>query len=314
MPEQRAGEDELSEVGSVIYNPTFRPTARKRQRTSTERVTMHSAPRSPTVAPSPNTQLQVRIKSEAEIQALGDLQLKAPDQRVKIYVGNTNAMCEVGLEDLDKSPVLKSLISNVGTDGAFIMHPELTKISADHFQSVREFLLTDEYTQALMDNPLGQEVLPKRLDGCTTAEHYRHEALRNGHLYVVAKFLSMRTLLDLIYRKITLAQFQPYGIECLLNLALTVFSRPDESRLIGIFNPAGLDMNQECKDDVLEEWIVQSLGDRLQPMMINHARLFFEVANHGACAARNLGERVLRRKVEFWNEAGSDVIAIEDDD
>ena len=143
------------------------------------------------------------------------------------------------------------------------MHPELTKISADHFGSVREFLLIDEYMPALVHNSRGKDVLPKRLDGCSSVKAYHHQALRNGHLYVIAGRLSMRTMQGLIYRKITEAEDQPYGIECLLNLAMTIFSRPDESQHFGNGNLNLVNHYVEAESegkDVLEEWLIRSLG------------------------------------------------------
>ena len=247
---------------------------------------------------------------------MSELERKPLDQRVKIYVGEKNSACEVGLKDLDKAPVLKLLISNTGSDSLFIMHPELTKISAEYFRSVREFLLTDEYMPAIINNPRGEDVLPKRLNGCALVEDYQNQALRNAHLYVIAKRLGMRVMQDLVFRKIVEAQFKLYGIECLLNLAMTVFSRPNDSQLNGKGRLGA--MGEEGKGgldgDKLEEWLIQMLGDRLQSVMISHARLFYEVANHGACAARHFGVKVLRRKVEFWNTVRKDTITIDDDD
>jgi hypothetical protein len=200
------------------------------------------------------------------------------------------------------------------------MHPELTVISAAHFQSVREFLLTDEYMPAIVENPKGEDVLPKRLGECTTVEHYRSEALRGAHLYVIAKRLAMKTMQDLVFRKITEAQYQEYGIKCLLNVAMVVFSRGKESVLIrkGKFKPERVDIEPggrtDDEGDPLEEWLVQVLGSKLQPMMINYAQEFWDVANHGACSARGFGARVLRWKIELWDAAGPDAITIEDDD
>ena len=275
---------------------------------------MNSSLPSPIASSLATPEPPVKVKSEAEIQALRDLQLKSLDQRVKIYIGHTNTIFEVCLEDLDKSPILKVLFNDIGTNDPFVMHPELAKVSADHFQSVREFLLTDEYMPAILDNPQGEDASPKKLDGCTTVEHYRQQALRNGHLYVIAKSLKMQTLLDLVYRKITEAQFEQYGLECLLSLAMTIFSRPNESQFGGICNPVGMKDEEGRKEDVMEEWLVENLGDRFQPVMINHAQLFFDVANHGACAARKFGERVMKRKVKFWDALQPNAIAIEDDD
>ncbi|EXJ67543.1 uncharacterized protein A1O5_09556 [Cladophialophora psammophila CBS 110553] len=265
---------------------------------------------SPQSRPAP-----VKIKREAEIQALENLQKKPPDQRVKIYVGKNNAEIEVGLEDLGKSPILKALISKLGAPGPYIMHPKLTTVNADHFQSVREFLLTDEYMPALVNNPHGEDVLPKQLDGCTSVDHYENEALRGAHLYVLAEKLEMRTLQALVFRKITQAQFHKYGIKCLLDLAMVMFSRPQESDMNGKGRcKRDDDDNNFDEGDALENWLVEALKNQFQATMIHHARQFFRVANHGACKKRGFGVRVLRSKVDDWEALGPDFIASEDDD
>ena len=316
--ESSTNEDELSEVATTISSPRYRPSLpRKRQRVQPATVSMASSLPSPMVSPQARPQPQVRIKSEAETEAIAHLQRKPLDQRVKIYVDKNNVDCEVGLEDLDKSPVLKSLLnhSDVGTDGLFIMHPELTRVSADHFRSVREFLLTDEYMPAIIDNPRGEDVLPKRLDGCTSVEHYRSEARRGSHLYVIAKRLGMTTLQNLVYRKTTQAQFQPCDIKCLLDLAMIVFSRPEESHLNGKGKfKSGEEDSENHSEDAMEQWLFASLGAKFQSMMTSQAQLFFKIASHGACASRGFGLRVLRWKVENWEAVGADVIAIEDDE
>ncbi|ETI26040.1 hypothetical protein G647_02817 [Cladophialophora carrionii CBS 160.54] len=316
------GDAEATEIGRETFRGDHRTNTRKRRRVCTERkstattASMNSPLQSP-IRPKPaGPRPSVRIKSEAESQALADLRLKASSEKVRIYVGANNTVYEVGLEDLDKAAALKALVNKTGTQTPFIMHPELTEISADHFHSVYEFLLTHEYMPAIIDNPLGENRLPKRLDGCTSAAHYQEEALRGAHLYVIAKRIGLKSMQDLVVRKITQAQHQPYDVECLLGIAMIVFSRPEAN---AAFAPCNSEITSNIQDsggdqDVLEEWLVQNLGDKLQPLMINYAQLFFEVANHGACAARGFGARVLRRKVEFWDTVGADVIAIEDDE
>ncbi|EXJ83013.1 hypothetical protein A1O3_06830 [Capronia epimyces CBS 606.96] len=257
---------------------------------------------------SPRRKVAPKVKTEEEVTAHACLQERPMAERVKIYVGPKNRVFTVGLQDLDKSTVLKSLMNQDTTEGAYIMHPELTKINADHFQSVFQYLLMDEYVPAITSNPDGPDRLPKQLDGLTTAEDYQTEALRAGRVYVIAKGLGMASLQDLILRKITEAQYQPYGIKCHLDLAMVVFSRPEKSELL-----KGK-INMSPGEDALEDWLVESLKDRLQAMLIHHARLFFQVANHGACAKRGFGTRIFRRKVEDWEELGGEVVAIEDDE
>ncbi|KIW65463.1 hypothetical protein PV04_07721 [Phialophora macrospora] len=315
------GDEEADEIGRKAFQPGIRTRKRKRPRRTESKLPATKAPmnsllQSPIVSQPARSRPPVRIKSEAESQALADLRSKPPDEKVIIYVGSNNATYEVGLDDLEKSPVLKALVNTTGAQTPFIMHPQLTEISANHFDSIYEFLLPQEYMPGLVDNLPGQNILPKRLDGCTSPGHYQNEALRGAHLYVIAKSLGMKSMQDLVFRKITQAQHYPYGIECLLGVAMIVFSRAEAQTVLATFNSERLGNNQndEGDQDILEEWLVRTLGDKLQPMMINHAQLFFQVANHGACAARRFGVRVLRRKVEFWDTMGVDVIAIEDDE
>ncbi|EXJ56930.1 hypothetical protein A1O7_07274 [Cladophialophora yegresii CBS 114405] len=310
-----AGDAEATEISRETFGGDHRRSGRKRQREYTERKPTATTASMNSFQPSTPRQA-VKIKSEAENQALADLRLKSPDQKVQIFVGPNNTIYEVGLEDLEKAPALKALVNKTGAQTPFIMHPELTKISADNFRSVYEFLLTNEYMPAIIDHPLGENKFPKRLDGCTSASHYQDEASRGAHLYVITKRLGLKSMQDLVLRKIIQAQHQPYGIEGLLGIAMIVFSRPEDN---AVFGPCGSEKSSNHQDsegnqDPLEEWLVQNLGDKLQPVMINHARLFFQVANHGACAARGFGVRVLRRKVEVWDTMDANVVAIEDDE
>ncbi len=235
---------------------------------------------------------------------------------MKIYVGKNNEVYEVGLDDLDKSPVLKSLVNSTGTRSPFIMHPELTLISPGYFHSVREFLLTDEYMPAIVNNPQGEDVYPKRLDNCTTPAHYQNEVLRAAHLYVIAKRLAIKTMQDLVIRKIKEAQYHKYEIKCLLDMAMVVFSRPEEAALMGKgkFKSGNAGNGEDGDADPLEKWLVEQLGSNFRKMMKDHAEQFFKVADNGVCSARGFGVKVLRWKVEFWDVIGTDVIAIEDDD
>ena len=310
-------EDDVNLSSSVPHIPRYRPPSRKRPRTTASRSTTVASPLPSTiVSPQAKPQPPVRIKTEAESQALADLQLKPPNQRVKIYVGKNNREYEVGLDDLDKSPVLKSLVNAAGSEVPFVMHPDLTKLSADYFFSVREFLLTNEYVPCMLDNPKGGDVMPKRLDECSTVQDYQREASRGAHLYVIAKCLGMKAMEDLVYQKITKAEFRPYGIKCLLDIAMIVFSRPESSGVTATVKheAARRDGESEKNDDILEQWLVASLGAQLRSMMFNHARLFYQIAEHGACAHRQFGLRVLRWKVENWQSAGPGVIEIKDDE
>lgn len=298
----------------------LRSSQSKRQQTSTTVQPISPTSRrstfSPPVAP-PRRQSATKVKTEAEIKAHTSIRYIPPADRVEIFVGPTNRVFTVGLRDLDKSPMLKSLVNRNATDGTYIMHPDLTKIKADHFHSVFQYLLMDDYAPAMTNKPRGPDKVPKRLDGLTTAEDYQKEALKAGHVYVVAKALGMTSLQYLIMRKITDAQYYPYAIKTYLDLAMIVFSRPKEGDMLkkGKFKWDTDDVGDRQDEDTMEEWLVEALKDRLQPMLIQHAPLFFQVANHGACAQRGFAARIFRRKVEDWeNNLGTNVMAIEDDE
>jgi len=255
------------------------------------------------------------IKPEEEVRGWEHLKATPHDEQVRIYVGPSNKVCPTSIGDLDKSPVLKAIVSQDSADGPYIMHPALTEINPDHFLAVQHFLIMDEYIPAIVSNPAGDEILPKQLDGLRSVEEYRAEAVRSGHLYIIAKRLGMTSMQDLVFRKITQAQYQQYGIKCLLKLAKVVFSRSEDNELLSKVkaeSPQVVRAGDE-KEDLLERWLVESLKSRYQSVMLRHAQLFFEVANHGACARRGFELRILRRRVEDLEAAGGS-ITIEDDE
>lgn len=214
-----------------------------------------------------------------------------------------------------------------------MMHPLLTRVDTRHFEAVRHFLIMDEYDPFIISNPGGPDHYPKRLDGLRNVDDYKKEAIRACHIYVIAKQLGMRLLEELVLRKVTEAQFHPYGIKCLLDMAMIVFSRRDFSARprwgrtteSATGTPAGKghdDINDDNGDgdgdesnrDKLEDWLIENLTEKLQAVLLNHAQLFFQVANSGACKKRGFGVRIFRGKVEEWERNGPDVVAIEDDE
>jgi hypothetical protein len=134
----------------------------------------------------------------------------------------------------------------------------------------------------------------------------------------------MTLLEELVLRKITEAQFYPYGIRYLLEMSMIVFSRRDFStksrwgRKTESVTGKGRDdsegIDDESKRDKLEDWLIENLIEKLQAVLLNHAQLFFQVANAGACKKRGFGVRIFRGKVEEWERNGPDVVAIEDDE
>jgi hypothetical protein len=304
----------LAEFERPTSESTIQPE-RKRKRTTTATASLgvnlpSPGPSSQDTSQHEVNQLEVKIKSEAEEQAVAELQLKSSTQRVKIYVGSNNTIYEIGLNDLAKSPALQAQLRvRKSGDSPDVMHPVLTQIPVHHFQAVREFLLTDEYMPAILDNRAGEDALPKRLDGCETADDYHTELLRAGHLYVVADRLRIQSMKDLIRLKIVTAQYHTYSMERLLDLAMIIFSRPegieDLTRIRGEAD------GQEDKD-ALEEWLVEALGSRFVEVMSDHGKQFVEVMVQGACAARNFGPRVFSWKVQYWNSAGPNATVIED--
>lgn len=273
------------------------------------------------------TNTKARVKTEEEMNAIKALGLRPAEERVKIFVGKTNQVFKVAIEALDKSPVLKSLVcQDVVGEESYVMHPLLTRVDVRHFQAVRHFLIMDEYDPFVISNPGGPEVFPKRLDGLRVLEDYQKEAVRACHLYVIAKQLGMGGLEDLVRRKITEAQFFPYGIKCLLEMAMVVFSRVDvatklkRERHTARGSDSGDAANGDGHDDdganndKLEDWLIGNLITKLQAVLLNHAQLFFRVANVAACKKRGFAVRIFRGKVEEWERDGPDVVAIEDDE
>lgn len=267
----------------------------------------------------------MRVKTEEEAIAIKALGQRRAEDRVKIFVGKSNKEFKVAIETLDKSPVLKSLVcQDVDGEESYVMHPLLTTVDIRHFDAVRHFLIMDEYDPFITSNPGGPDQYPKRLDGLRNVEDYKKEAIRACHIYVIAKQLEMSLLEKLVLRKITEAQFYPYGIRCLLEMSMIVFSRKDFStkprrgRKAESVTGKGHDKNDgndnESNRDKLEDWLIENLIAKLQAVLLNHAQLFFEVANAGACKKRGFGVRIFRGKVEEWERNGPDVVAVEDDE
>lgn len=263
-----------------------------------------------------------RIKSEEETNAIRALAARPPEERVKIFVGSTNHEFTVGIDTLDKSPVLKALLCrDVAGEESYVMHPLLTKVDTKHFEAVASFLVIDEYDPFITSSPNGTDSLPKRLDGLISTEDYRKEALRSCHIYVIAKQLNMASLESLALRKIIEAQYRPYGIRSLLEMSKIVFSRKDNPAITRVGKmpelPSQTD-NANASDGVegdrLEEWLIENLTVKLQAVLLTNAQLFFQVANLVECQKRRFAIRIFRAKIEAWENDGPNVVAIEDDE
>lgn len=277
-----------------------------------------------------------RIKSEEETNAMRALELRPAEERVKIFVGTNTKEFKVGIDTLDKSPVLKSLVCrNVAGEESYVMHPQLTRVDTRHFEAVARFLVMDEYDPFIISNPGGAELLPKRLDGLVGAEDYQKAAIRACFIYVIAKQLNMASLEKLVLRKIIEAQYHPYGIKCMLEMARIIFSRKDNSSMKKAMTAgdsvqveggyrrddlakakanANANANGGLNRDKLEDWLIENLTKRLQSVLLTHAKLFFEVANHAECLKRGFRTRVFRAKVEAWELDDPNVVAIDDDE
>ncbi|KAK5061251.1 hypothetical protein LTR84_007793 [Exophiala bonariae] len=263
-----------------------------------------------------------RIKSEEETNAFKALAARPADERVKIFVGSINHEFTVGIDTLDKSPVLQTLLIRDRTgEESYIMHPLLTKVNTKHFEAVVSFLVMDEYDPFIISNPNGADSLPKRLDGVVSTEDYRKEALRSCSIYVIAKQLNMASLEKLVLRKIIEAQYRPYGIQCLLEMSRIVFSRKDNAGIVKMgkmAEPPGQshdeDTGAEGEGDKLEEWLIGNLTEKLQAVLLTNAQLFFQVANLVECQKRGFAIRIFRTKVEAWEHDGPNVVAIDDDE
>lgn len=277
-----------------------------------------------------------RIKSEEETNAIRALELRPAEDRVKIFVGTINKEFKVAIDTLDKSPVLKSLVCrDVAGEESYVMHPLLTRVDTRHFEAVARFLVMDEYDPFIISNPGGADLLPKRLDGLVGADDYQKAAIRACFIYVIATQLNMASLEKLVLRKITEAQYHPYGIKCMLEMARIIFSRKDNSSMKKPITVGGSGQveaghrrddhangnanatataNGGLNSDKLEDWLVENLTKRLQSVLLTHAKLFFEVANHAECLKRGFRSRVFRAKVEAWELDDPNVVAIDDDE
>ncbi|KIW09796.1 hypothetical protein PV08_11896 [Exophiala spinifera] len=221
---------------------------------SAGKTSQHPSPRVP-VEPMDDSKedIYVHVKSEEQQESISRIPV---DERVSIFVGQHNTVFTVSLESLDKSPTLKALVSRqgdsvlgggsngqgtttgidsgTGTEGAFIMHPKLTNVDPDHFAAVQQFLLADEYIPAIVSNFVGENSgrnCAKTLDGVNTREDYRRETIRAAELYVLAKRLGMTGMAHLTKRKIAECGYTTgsVGIQCLLEVSMVVFARPDDA-------------------------------------------------------------------------------------
>jgi len=332
---EEANDDADDDESALAIPPRFDSTASRKRKGTTLLAPIPRTPSVPIMSPpqerpsSSGANTRPRIKTEEELSAIKALGLRPAEERVKIFVGKTNQEFKVGIETLDKSPVLKSLVcQDLTGEESYVMHPMLTRVDVAHFQAVCHFLIMDEYDPFIISNPNGTDILPKRLDGLRTVEDYRKEAVRACHLYVVARQLRMVGLEELVLRKITQAQFFSYGIKCLLDMAMIVFSRAEAPAKLkrerhdvtqdpvehGDSHAEDEDDGGEDNNDLLEEWLINNLTTKLQAVMLGHAQLFFQVANVAACKKRGFAIRIFRGKVDEWERDGPNVVAIEDDE
>lgn len=348
--DRRENEGERAEI-APRYDLGLR-NRRKRQRRDphtswrgeTRERTTTSTTNSPTPAPlhkdlGGEAQETMVIKTEEERRVARHLASQHSVRIVKVYAGSDNKIFLFDLETLEKSRVLRSLISESEGESPFIMHPKLTTLNVDHFGSVHMFMTMDEYVPCMVANPEGEHVLPKMLDGLQGAQEYRTEVVRAGHVYVIAKGLGIPTLEDLVFKKISQSEYHAYGPRCLLDLAMAVFSRRDGNDEKGFVTEPDKRMQvmqgkatepetaqaqsgsqpetgdrETAVEDRLEAWLIDRLAMDFHTITLSHAERFWQVANHGVCNSRGFARRVLQKKIEQWNAAGVDTVTIEDDD
>jgi hypothetical protein len=303
------------------------PPRQNRQRLNT--TTLASSPQSSrtsfmTPPPTPSTAplIDDPVKTELESMANSIICKISNDDKVRIYVGRSAKGYELRRADLEKSPILNSWLCKGCDEVAYIMKPELLTVDVRAFGSAREFLFLDEYTPTLVDNPAGAAVLPRSLEGCTTVDDHRAQALRSAHVYCLAKRLGMLKLQVLAYKKISTTRHSNYGVSCMLDLAAVIFSRPDDASFMvkkgkerALDGDIDDDMSTQDDEDKMEKWLVQQIAGDFRLMMESpaHAKHFFHVAEDTACADRNFAARVLKASIEkkSWRKPP---VVLEDDD
>ncbi len=118
--------------------------------------------------------------------------------KVTIYVDNPHKMFKVRRKGLDASPLLSKLLTHHPENGWYIMSPMLSSINANDFQPVGEYVDRREYHPNIVD----EGTVHVRFEGDLDRELLRHEVVRCGTIYQIARMLEIPGLQDLAFRKL----------------------------------------------------------------------------------------------------------------
>ena len=129
---------------------------------------------------------------------------------VSIYVGNPHKIFKVRRSGLDASPLLSSLLRHRPEDGGYIMSPMLSRLEADDFKPIDEYIERREYDP----NIVNDGTVHVRLEGGLDPEMLGDQIVRCGTIYELAKKLEMAGLQDLAFRKLKALEphFEPLQI------------------------------------------------------------------------------------------------------
>ena len=231
----------------------------------------------------------VIVKTEPERQALA-----TEDNKVLIMVGAKNSEHYIRSGDLNKSNVLSNMARRNGRH-TYVMHPELRQIDSELFTSAAQFMRLGSYVPNIVNMARTERI---GLEGLRTSLDYSRELVRAGKLYVLAEALQIKGLQNHVYTKISQTQFQTYTIKSMLELALTIFGR----RVRG-------DQTQTEQDD-LEKWIIETLVERFQPMLMEQSAFYVYVTS--ATNQRRFAIRLLRAKADQIEKAGAEPQILDD--
>ncbi len=115
-------------------------------------------------------------------------------------------------------------------------------------------------------------------------------------MYLLAEQFKVDGLPDLIYTKITEAQFQKYNHKSLLNFARILFGRPQS---VMVSETAG----EKDSGSLLEDWTISSLAEDFWSVMQCHCSLLREVS--AATGRRQFIQRLLRARADLVDKVGA---------
>ena len=225
-------------------------------------------------------------------------------ERVQIMVGPINTEFTCSKANVLKSTVLQGYLVQRPGKHAFIMHPDLKEVSPLDFGCVVEYLRTNMYTPALVEASANRsDSRMFVLEGLTKELEFTDEIQRCGRLHVLAKKLSLPSMVEYVFKRLTQVRYPKAVLKprVLLQLSKTIFSNDGPNVLQG---------QAQDQEDALENWLIKYIVENLEMITTwkDNSRLFWEVMHAGG----NLSARVFRGRAEL-DEKFPDLIKIEDD-